>query len=329
MPVAVKAKPRVYTLEPLHSQALELAREKFDMVLPDDEGFHEWREKAEGLLARNAMVTPEDVEVLKAHKIRYIAKQGVGVDNFDLPSLKAAEIPLMNTPGINATAVAEMALTLLMDVARSATTVDRRIRRGDKVNKLMGWEGQLIRGRTLGIIGGGNIGLAFAEMFNAAFRGSILVYDPVIAADQKAKWTAVIPSEQVKFVTLDDLLGKSDIVSVHCPLNNHTRDIISTRELGLMKSTAIILNTARGGVINEPALEKVLREGKIYGAGLDAFVDEPPSLEKYGGFCELDNVVLTPHFGATPAAVQQETCLSMVEHLVEAFEGKPLRDRVV
>jgi phosphoglycerate dehydrogenase-like enzyme len=101
MVIAVPSKPKVYTLEPLHSEALALAQQHFDLVLPDDADFSSWRENAEGLMARNAEVTPEDVAVLKENKIRYISKQGVGVDNFDLPSLKAAGIPLMNTPGIN------------------------------------------------------------------------------------------------------------------------------------------------------------------------------------------------------------------------------------
>lgn len=99
--MAIPRKPRVYTLEPLHSQALALAKEHFDLVLPDDEAFSGWLENAEGLMARNAVVTPEDVEVLKQNNLRFISKQGVGVDNFDLASLKAAGIPLMNTPGIN------------------------------------------------------------------------------------------------------------------------------------------------------------------------------------------------------------------------------------
>jgi D-3-phosphoglycerate dehydrogenase len=143
-------------------------------------------------------------------------------------------------------------------------------------------------------LGGGNIGLAVAEMFVGAFKGPVIVYDPVISASQQAKWSATIPSAEPHFApTLDELLSQSDIVTVHCPLNEHTRDLISDRELGMMKKTSIILNTARGGVINEPALEKALREGQIYGAGLDAFVLEPPLRQAYPGLCELDNVVLT------------------------------------
>jgi D-3-phosphoglycerate dehydrogenase len=142
--------------------------------------------------------------------------------------------------------------------------------------------------------GGGNIGLAVAEMFVGAFKGGVIVYDPVISASQQAKWLITLPSAELHFAqTLDELLTQSDIVSVHCPLNDHTRDLISDRELGMMKKTSIILNTARGGVINEQALERALREGQIYGAGLDAFVLEPPSRQAYPGLCQLDNVVLT------------------------------------
>jgi D-3-phosphoglycerate dehydrogenase len=105
--------------------------------------------------------------------------------------------------------------------------------------------------------------LAVAEMFVGAFKGAVIVCDPVISASQQAKWSTTIPSAELHFAsTLDELLSNSDIVTVHCPLNDHTRDLISDRELGLMKQTSIILNTARGGVINEPALEKALREGQ-------------------------------------------------------------------
>jgi D-3-phosphoglycerate dehydrogenase len=130
-------------------------------------------------------------------------------------------------------------------------------------------------------------------MFHGAFRGDIIVYDPVLSDEQKAKWSAAIPEEQLEFTkVLDDLLTTSDIVSIHCPLINATRNLISDRELGIMKPTSIIINSARGGIIDEEALERALKEQKIYGAGLDATVYEPPSLTQYPGLCSLDNVVI-------------------------------------
>lgn len=112
--MTIPPRARVYALEALTSEALALAVEHFDLVKHSDPGFDAWREQAEGLLVRNAYVTPEDVEIMSRHKLKYIAKQGVGVDNFDLDSLKKHGIPLMNTPGVNAQAVAELALGLIM-----------------------------------------------------------------------------------------------------------------------------------------------------------------------------------------------------------------------
>ena len=165
---ALPRKPRVYSLEPLHSRALALAREKFDLVLPNEPGFEGWRTEAEGLMARNAEVSASDTRVLKSNKLRYISKQGVGVDNFDLDELKKCDIPLMNTPGVNVssgyfpvrdelicqtTAVAELALGLILDVARRVSTIDAMIRDGKKVTKLDGWSGQVSRcNRLTGVV---------------------------------------------------------------------------------------------------------------------------------------------------------------------------------
>lgn len=165
---ALPRKPRVYSLEPLHSRALALAREKFDLVLPNEPGFEAWRTEAEGLMARNAEVSASDTRVLKSNKLRYISKQGVGVDNFDLDELKKCDIPLMNTPGVNVssdhfhvrdelicqtTAVAELALGLILDVARRVSTIDAMIRDGKKVTKLDGWSGQVSRcNRFTGVV---------------------------------------------------------------------------------------------------------------------------------------------------------------------------------
>jgi lactate dehydrogenase-like 2-hydroxyacid dehydrogenase len=207
----------------------------------------------------------------------------------------------------------------------------------------------------MGIVGGGNIGFLVAKMFHAAFDGPIILYDPFINDEALRKWQGGIRGDGAFRLVdaLDRLLEQADIISLHVPLTKSTENLIADREIRLMKRSAILVNTARGGIIHEGDLAIALAENRIFGAGLDAFVNEPPSLEAYPELCREDRVVMTwvtrciivvrlrgisgadkndrpcrPHIGAATEAAQQDTCRSMVEHLVEAFEGKTLRDRV-
>lgn len=131
-------------------------------------------------------------------------------------------------------------------------------------------------------------------MFSMAFQSKVMVYDPYLKAAAQATWIDTLGVDRVSFVpNLDDLLATADVVSVHVPLMESTRNLIGARELRLMKNSAIIINSARGGIINEEDLAIALEEAQIFGAGLDAFDSEPPSLKKHERFCRLDNVVMT------------------------------------
>ena len=128
-------------------------------------------------------------------------------------------------------------------------------------------------------------------MFHGAFGGKVLLYDPYLPS--RAKWDLAVPPPDLSIIDkLDDLLAESDVVTLHLPLNKHTENMIAAPQLAKMKPTSLIINSARGGIINETDLLQALEKGQIYGAGLDAFVNEPPSLEKYPGFCASDRVVL-------------------------------------
>jgi phosphoglycerate dehydrogenase-like enzyme len=139
--------------------------------------------------------------------------------------------------------------------------------------------------------GGGNIGLLVAKMFHGAFKGTILLYDPYIRSLDA--WSSVVPSNQVHLVTdIDDLLGRSDIVTVHVPLTPATENMIGAKQFKTMKSSAILINTARGGIVDEQALADALSREEIFAAGLDAFVSEPPTLSQYPELCQSDRVLL-------------------------------------
>ncbi|WWD09542.1 hypothetical protein V865_007669 [Kwoniella europaea PYCC6329] len=322
-------KPIVVALNPLHPQALALATEHFDLILPSSERFKDWRQHAQGLLTISGSVTKEDVDVVREYgKLKYVAKQGTGVDMLDLKALKDAGIVVMNTPGINVT-VAELALGLIIDVARKISTTHARFYAGETINKADGWGGQTLFGKTIGLIGGGDTGFALARMFQSAFHGHVILYDPFLSAADLRRWERDIPP---KFMTrtssFNDLITQSDIVSLHCPLTNDTKGMISAPQFDLMKRSAVLVNVARGGIVDEVDLEVALREGKIIGAGVDVTVVEPPTQERYEGLCKA-GCVITPHYGAAPADVQEATCLAMVGHMIEALKGGSINDRVV
>lgn len=152
-----------------------------------------------------------------------------------------------------------------------------------------------IQGRTVGILGGGNIGLAVARMFHYGFGCPILLYDPYLSPAAKSLWESTIPSANFSMVSdlEKGMYPHADIISLHIPLLPSTTDLIGHKQLQLMKPSTILINTARGGIITESDLIEALRSNTIYGAGLDAFVTEPPTLSAYKSLAELDNVVMT------------------------------------
>ncbi|WVQ97561.1 hypothetical protein IAU59_004675 [Kwoniella sp. CBS 9459] len=326
----LSTKPRVFALTPLYPQARALAIKHFNLVQPSDKGFDRWRQDAEGLMTTSHPITREDVEVIRAEgKLSFVAKQGTGVDMIDLEAMKELGVPVMNTPGINAQAVAELALGLIIDVARRISITHSRLSAGKAINKADGLKGQTLFGKTLGLVGGGDTGFALARMFHAAFRAPIILYDPFLSGSDLQRWTRAFPSSFLTRVTsVDELLTQSDVISLHCPLTTQTKGMISLPQLRGMKDTAVLVNVARGGIVDEGDLEIALKEDMIAGVGLDVTVIEPPTKERYGALCDAGNCVITPHYGAAPADVQEATCLAMVEHLIEAFEGRPLRNRV-
>ncbi|WVQ62056.1 uncharacterized protein L199_000190 [Kwoniella botswanensis] len=321
-------KPVVVALNPLHPQALALATEHFDLILPSSERFKDWRRHAQGLLTISGSVNKEDVDVVREHgKLKYVAKQGTGVDMLDLRALKDAGIVVMNTPGINV--IAELALGLIIDVARKISTTHARFYAGEPIHKADGWGGHTLFGKTIGLIGGGDTGFALARMFQSAFNGHVILYDPFLSAADLQRWERGIPPTFItRTSSFHDLLFQSDIVSLHCPLTKETKGMISAPQFDLMKRSAVLVNVARGGIVDEVDLEVALKEGKIIGAGVDVTVIEPPTQGRYEGLCKA-GCVITPHYGAAPADVQEATCLAMVEHMIEALKGGGINNRVV
>lgn len=305
-PVA-DARPTVYVLDKFHPDAITYCQERFRTILPGDKGHSNWRQNAEFLLIRSSYLTAEDVAACP--RLRAIGKQGVGIDKIDANACADRDIKIFNTPGVNAQAVAEIVLALTMSLAREIPQIHTRQMQGNLVPK-ESCSGLIMNKKTIGLLGMGNIGQAVARIFRGAFQAEVIAYDPFMPLNA---W-ADIPHQRV--ATVDEVLKASDVLSVHVPLTPETRNMLSYRGMSLMKPTAIVVNAARGGIVNEEDLCRALAEGLIWGAGLDCHEEEPPSKARYEALWS-QRVVSTPHVGAATAQTQKETAIAAVQRLHE------------
>jgi len=214
-----------------------------------------------------------------------IARFGVGYDSVDVAACTAADVVLCIAAGAVDHSVAEATAGWMLALSHHVRMKDRMIRES-RWNDRSGYMGSELRERTLGLVGFGGIGRAVARVLSGFGMQTPLVFDPHVPA-------SAVEAAGARSVSLDELLSQSDYVSLHCPLNEKTRNLIGARELSLMKPTAYLLNTARGGIVEETALYAALKERRIAGAALDCFVEEPPKTPPR--FAELDNVLLAPH----------------------------------
>jgi phosphoglycerate dehydrogenase-like enzyme len=306
--VSSRQRPTVYILDEYHPSAIKRAQKLFNTILPADPECRNWKENAEYVLVRGSAISATDIQV--ARKLRAIGKQGVGIDKIDQQACSKSGIAILNTPGVNASAVAELVLALTLAVAREIGSIQVRQSRGESVHK-QDCSGLLLTNKTLGLIGMGNIGKCVARMFQGAFGASVIAYDPYLPP---AAWNDV---DHIRASTPAEVIAAADILSLHVPLNESSRNMISYRELSTMKSSAILINAARGGIVNEPDLCRALSEGLIWGAGLDCHEQEPPTHFRYAQLWSHPRVVSTPHIGAATSDTQAATALAAVERLHE------------
>ena len=245
----------------------------------------------------------------KADKCKIIARVGVGLDNIDEEAAKEKNIRVINAVEGATTAVAELVIGLMLSMAREITRADREIRNGNWIKKeLMGSE---LKGKYLGIIGLGNIGKRLGRL-TRALNMNIIGYDVIPIDDEFSKEVGLMKAD------LDTLLSSADYVSLHVPLLDSTHHMINAKKLKLMKNTARIINTSRGGVIDEDALYNSLKEGNIAGAALDVFETEPATGNK---LTALPNFVATPHMGAQTKEAQLLAANIIAEKIIQVLRG--------
>ncbi|KAF4333018.1 d-3-phosphoglycerate dehydrogenase [Fusarium beomiforme] len=294
-------KPQLYILSDFHPEAVKYAQKSFDCVLYGDPRTENWRSHATAILIKDYYITEQDL--VAAPQLRVIGKQGVGLDKVDVEACKRHNVKICNTPGVNASAVAEMALCLALTVAREVPQMVIRQRiQGEAIRKET-VAGMLLSKKVLGVVGMGHIGQAIARMFFAGLQAQIVAFDPY-HPDDSDSWEQ-IPHR--RFKTLNELLKVADVVTLHVPLTPSTKNMIAAPQMKLMKKTAILINTARGGIVNEDDLVQALEERWIWGAGFDCHCEEPPTLAKYERLWSCPRFVGTPHIAAATDETQIAT----------------------
>ena len=257
---------------------------------------------AVGLIAGTEKITAELLE--NAPMLKVISRYGVGLDNIDLEAAKKMGIIVRSTPEAPSQAVAELALALILDISRRISEADRNLR-NNNWTQLMG---KLISGKTLGIIGLGRIGKKLVKLVQP-FEMKIYAFEPYPDKD-------FVLSNNITVVPLDEVLKVSDIISLHLPLSDKTFHMISKKKLSLMKKDAIIINTSRGGLVDESALVEALKNSMIGGAAIDTFEKEPYR----GALTGLDNVILTCHMGSAAQETRKEMEIETVNNLLDALK---------
>ena len=280
-----KTDPQVFDM--LRQAGLEVVRNDTGGIL-DKETIKTMLADCDGVIVG---VDPMDAEVIAAApRLKAIAKYGVGVDNIDLDTAKARGIKVSRTVGANSEAVADYAMALILAVARKTVLIDRQCRKGD-------WKKITTRdvtGGTIGILGLGAIGKNVAQRAQG-FGMTVMAYDPF--------WPEEYAREHhIARADPDEIYARCDVISLHLPLTPETENIIGAAELAKMKPDAILVNTARGGLIDENALLDALEAGRLYGAGIDAFSSEPPKDPRW---FTLDNVVLGSHCAASTSGASR------------------------
>ena len=247
--------------------------------------------------------------VAKADKCKIIARVGVGLDNIDQDAAKEKNIRVINAVEGAVTAVAELVIGLMLSMAREIPRADREVRNGNWIKKeLMGTE---LKGKYLGIVGLGNIGKRLGRLARA-LNMNVIGYDVIPIDDEFAKEVGLMKAD------LDTLLSSADYVSFHVPLLDSTHHMINAEKLKIMKNTARIINTSRGGVIDEEALYNSLKDGSLAGAALDVFEVEPATENK---LITLPNFIATPHIGAQTKEAQLLAANIIAEKIIQILRG--------
>ena len=309
--------PRILVADPLSEDGVARLREAGDVEVRTGLGEDDLIAAlvgVEALVVRSATRVTARV-IAGAERLRVVGRAGVGVDNIDVEAATRRGILVVNSPRGNIAAAAEHTIALLMAAARLLPQADASVRRGEwQRSKYVGVE---VRGKTLGVVGLGNIGSEVAKRAQG-LEMEVVAFDPVVPAERAEQFN-------VSLVPLDELLGRADFVTVHVPLVEGTRGLLGRRELGLMKPGSRLINAARGGIVDEAALFEALRAGRPAVAAADVFEHEPPGESP---LLTLPNFIATPHIAASTEEAQTSVAFDVAEEVAAVLAGELPRHTV-
>ena len=309
---------KILVSDPLSEEGIKILKDvkEFQVDVKTDlkpEALKEIVKDYDALVVRSATKVNKDI-IGAAENLKVIGRAGVGLDNVDLDAATQKGIIVMNTPAGNTISTAEHTMSMILALSRNIPQSCASTKKGEwKRSKFMGVE---LYTKTLGVLGFGRIGSALAKRA-LSFGMRVLAFDPFLSKE-------VAESLGVEVVELKELLQNSDYISVHTPLTDETKHMISTEEFALMKKGVRVVNCARGGIIDEAALVAAIKEGKVAGAALDVFEQEPVSPESE--LLKLDNVVITPHLGASTEEAQVNVAIEVAEIVRDALLGRGIRN---
>jgi D-3-phosphoglycerate dehydrogenase / 2-oxoglutarate reductase len=302
--------PRILVADPLAEDGLERLRRAGEVTVVSKLGEAELIQRIpefDALVVRSETRVTEPI-LEAGRRLRVVGRAGVGVDNIDVPAATRKGILVVNAPRGNIVAAAEHTIALLFAVARWVSQADASVRRGEWTKaKFLGTE---IRGKTLGVIGLGNVGSEVAKRAHG-LEMEVVAYDPVVSVERAELFN-------VELVTLSDLLERADFVTIHVPLVEANRNLIGAPQLALMKPTARLVNTSRGGIVDEDALYEALESGRLAGAASDVFVSEPAGANR---LFTLPNFVATPHIAASTVEAQVSVAFDVAEEVAAVLAG--------
>ncbi len=321
------SKPKVIVTRRWPEQVETQLREHFDVELNAEDRPLSKQALKEALGSADALfptvTDPIDAEVLSAEPLRarLIGNYGVGFNNIDTQAAKARGLVVTNTPEVLTDATADLAITLLLAAARRIGEGERHVRS----RSWTGWRpthmlGTQVTGKTLGLIGFGRIGQAVARRARFGFEMRVLFFDPYPPGEDILRELGAERRD-----SLEAIFQQSDFVSLHCPATPENRHLINTERLKMMKPESLLINTARGDVVDEAALDQALESGVIAGAGLDVFEREPDVVD---GLLSRENVVLLPHLGSATKETRIAMGLKVLENAVAFFKGEEPPNRV-
>ena len=305
---------KILISDPLHDKGIEIFKQEGFQVevktgLPPEE-LRKALAGVDGLVIRSGTKVDQDL-LAAADSLKVVGRAGTGLDNVDIPACTAKGVVVMNTPGQNSNAAAELAMGHIFALSRHIARGHQGMRQGKwEKKKLRGYE---VKGKTLGIVGMGNIGSILAEL-GRGVKMRVIGYDPFLEPD-------AIKSRGAEPVSFDDLVAQADYISVHVPKTKETAGLFGAETLAKMKKDSFLVNCARGGIVDEEALCDALADGRLAGAALDVFTQEP--LPSDSRLLYSDDVQCTPHLGANTYEAQENVAVAVARQMCSFLKGEP------